>query len=862
MKNNFSLETLWEQVNFKPNKSQEKAIKHIDGALYLTAGPGSGKTRVLLWRTLNLIVFKNIKPDEIMLATFTEKAAHQLKEGLQSLLGLASNHTGKQYDLASMYIGTVHSSCNRLIGDRRFYSDRKRNKPVKTIDQLEQYFFIKKHSIWNRLLEAGGMETIDINAYFQKKPPSYPNKHKAIMDSIALFNRFSEERLNIEEALDKTDKVDTLFDILRMYKEYRNILNEDETFEKCDLSLLQNKALEVIESFKDSSNIFKYLIVDEYQDTNSIQEQLYFALAGNKNICVVGDDDQALYRFRGSTVENFVEFPTRVKNYLGIETSKIPLSINYRSRKKIVDFYSGFIDKEDWTKNGDADEQYRVHDKAIVAHSTDNNTSVIYVEDNWIEQTAQFCTELIQNNVVSDANQIAFLFPSLNNSDAKNTIKTLRDCGLNVYAPRAGVFLEGQEATELFGVFANVFGLPDSSDFSGFEFNKYKEWVSNAESIGNEIINGDSDLKRFVDNKRVQLETIAKDYANLVRVVEKNNWDVDDVFDLDKMRRKLAEANNLSDDAKKAILSPYLARIVNERMNDDTLQSFKISQIINRATSLDWSVLDLFYQITGFNHFKNYFDLAQNEGNEAPICNLSKITEYIAKFMELYSSILSGSFMKEEGFVRLFFSSYLYTIYRLGESEYENDDDPFPKGNIQVLTIHQSKGLEFPVVFMYPKRREFVEADQKEVIIRNLKEVEGEPLEKIGRFDLMRIFYVGLSRAEKLLILPKLTPVKSKKGRCIVSYINNTLIETSAVDMQIFDSSVLEIDEIKESALSKPYSYTADFLAYERCPRQYMVFRKYGFIPSRSQTMFFGSLVHSTIEDLHQFLISKKEQEV
>jgi DNA helicase-2/ATP-dependent DNA helicase PcrA len=126
----------------------------------------------------------------------------------------------------------------------------------------------------------------------------------------------------------------------------------------------------------------------------------------------------------------------------------------------------------------------------------------------------------------------------------------------------------------------------------------------------------------------------------------------------------------------------------------------------------------------------------------------------------------------------------------------------------------------------------------------------------------MRIFYVGLSRAEKLLILPKLTPVKSKKGRCIVSYINNTLIETSAVDMQNFDSSVLEIDEIKESALSKPYSYTADFLAYERCPRQYMVFRKYGFIPSRSQTMFFGSLVHSTIEDLHQFLISKKEQEV
>ena len=81
MNNNFSLETLWKEVNFKPNESQERAIRHTDGALYLTAGPGSGKTRVLLWRTLNLIVFQDIKPDEIMLATFTEKAAHQLKEG-------------------------------------------------------------------------------------------------------------------------------------------------------------------------------------------------------------------------------------------------------------------------------------------------------------------------------------------------------------------------------------------------------------------------------------------------------------------------------------------------------------------------------------------------------------------------------------------------------------------------------------------------------------------------------------------------------------------------------------------------------------------------------------------------------------
>ena len=857
MSNNFSIETLWAETGFKPNSSQENAIKHTEGSLYLTAGPGSGKTRVLLWRTLNLIVFKNIAPEDILLTTFTEKAAHQLKEGLQSLLGLASNHTGKQYDLGKMYIGTVHSACNKLIGDRRFYPNRERNKPIKTIDQLEQYFFFKKHSVWNQLLDAGETDTLSIHSYFQKSAPKFANKHKAIMQCISLFNRFSEERLNIEDALQKTDEEDGLHSILKMYHEYKAMLLEHPVYDKCDLSLLQDKALEVVEKFEGARQIFKYIIVDEYQDTNSIQEQLYFALAGNKNICVVGDDDQALYRFRGSTVENFVEFPTREQQYLGIETTKIPLSINYRSRKKIVDFYTNFIEQEDWSKNGDPNNQYRVHDKNITAFSIDTGASVISVQADWIEKTANFCKNLIENKIVSDPNQIAFLFPSLTNTNALRTIQALREKGLNVYAPRAGRFLEGQEATEMFGIFTQVFGLPAIDDFSGFEFNQFKRWLRDAEGVGEEIIKQDSVLKAYIDQKRYQLETITKDYESLLRIVEKNNWALDQDFNIDLMRRKLSEANNLSEGAKQAILSPYLARIVNERKKDPTQTPLKLSQIINRATSLDWSILDLFYQLSGFNHFKRYFDMAQNEDNEAPICNLAKITEYLARFMELYSPILSASFVKEDGFVRLFISSYLYTIYRLGESEYENNDDPFPKGNIQVLTIHQSKGLEFPVVFMYPKRME--STDQKEEIISRFKQTTGEPPEKIPRFDLMRIFYVGLSRAENLLILPKLE--EKGHGKELVKYVNNTISNTSTIDIQDFDVNTLKISHSKESALSKPYSYTADYLAFDRCPRQYMVFRKYGFIPSRSQTMFFGSLVHNTIEDLHQFLISKREKQ-
>ena len=114
------IEKLWEIKNFSPNKQQKEAILYDDGPLFLSAGPGSGKTRVLLWRTLNLIAYKGVKAEEIFLSTFTEKAAFQLKEGLRSLLGLVTQYTNESYDLSKMALGTVHSICNMIITDRRF----------------------------------------------------------------------------------------------------------------------------------------------------------------------------------------------------------------------------------------------------------------------------------------------------------------------------------------------------------------------------------------------------------------------------------------------------------------------------------------------------------------------------------------------------------------------------------------------------------------------------------------------------------------------------------------------------------------------------------------------------------------------
>ncbi len=98
---------------------------------------------------------------------------------------------------------------------------------------------------------------------------------------------------------------------------------------------------------------------------------------------------------------------------------------------------------------------------------------------------------------------------------------------------------------------------------------------------------------------------LCRDFNALTRVAHKEKWELDNVFDHEHMSRKLSTANGLSDSARNAILSPYLKRVLTERANDTTKEPYKLSQIINRATSLDWSLLDLFYQLSGFSHFKN-----------------------------------------------------------------------------------------------------------------------------------------------------------------------------------------------------------------------------------------------------------------
>ncbi|MCS7325535.1 MAG: UvrD-helicase domain-containing protein [Anaerolineae bacterium] len=241
------LERLWQQTGFQPNDAQRAAILHVEGPLYLPAGPGSGKTRVLLWRTVNLIAVHGVRPEAIFLSTFTEKAARQLREGLTALLGLASNITGRHYDISQMYVGTVHSLCQRLLGDRRIRPERQRSRPPVLLDDLDQYFYLYDIRTWNALAQQAGCRddpNCVINELFSGRQSN--SRHEAVVNALAFFNRLSEECLSAEHVVQRTRKKG-LRSLARMYDAYVQSLRADGQLPKTDFALLQQEALRALD---------------------------------------------------------------------------------------------------------------------------------------------------------------------------------------------------------------------------------------------------------------------------------------------------------------------------------------------------------------------------------------------------------------------------------------------------------------------------------------------------------------------------------------------------------------------------------------------------------------------------------------
>ena len=258
--------------------------------------------------------------------------------------------------------------------------------------------------------------------------------------------------------------------------------------------------------------------------------------------------------------------------------------------------------------------------------------------------------------------------------------------------------------------------------------------------------------------------------------------------------------------------------------------------------TLDLRPADYFYRLLAFDPFRS----AIREENIAR--NLAIFSELLNVFQTYYHySVITH---RNREYIRFhFFNSFLRFLYAGGINEYEDPDRPFPKGHVQIMTIHQAKGLEFPVVVVGSLT---VSLSSPKQIDRRLGQFYHrppfEPEERITLFDRMRLHYVAFSRPQKLLVL---TAQDQPKGH--FASIWQGLPQWPYVPKESLVAQSFEPHE--RMPVKKTYSFTGDLKVYETCPRQYQFFREYDFTPSRSAEMYFGLLVHQTIEDIHRFAL-------
>jgi len=758
------------------NKNQKSAIEATEGPVLIIAGPGTGKTFTLVKRAVYLITEKDIKPENIMIATFTEKAAKELITRITNEL-IALDIT---VNVNELYIGTFHSICLRLIKENLEYTRLK--KSYRLLDEFEQkYLIFQKIKQFDEIPNIG-MIYGNIQSSWDKA------------DELSYYiNSIAEELITVDDLLaHKSDEMKTLAEIKTKYDEFLEAENalDFSSIQSIAYSLL-NENQEICKKIQDT---VKYIMIDEYQDTNYVQEQLVFLLSKeHNNICVVGDDDQGLYRFRGATIRNILEFPEKFT-----DCKQITLNENYRSEKDIVNFYNNWMLKTEGRKFKFDWGKYRFPKNIIP--SKDN-----FIEDTptvlkigganslWNENVLDFINKLKSSGKITDYNQIAFLFRSVKNENAKALAAYLETNGVPVYSPRSDLFFDRQEIR--FIIAALMMCFPDfinrlntsSLRASPNTINYYTSCVKDFYSFLSESKN--DDLKKFIQFR-------ARDHA-----------------------------------------APH--------------------------SNFDYAFTGLLYRLMQFAPFKTFMNLEiTGVSDTRPLRNLAIFTNLTAQYEYLNNiTIFTAKGINKE--VDYFFTMYMYFLMDGGITEYEDDSEYAPSGCVSFMTIHQSKGLEFPVVIVGslhsrpdPRNIPLIQTLEKEIYHRK----PYEPFGLIKTFDFWRLFYTAFSRAQNLLVLTSREVGGSWADPS--KYFEKPYKELPNYFDPCVNFDKYNFEKIKDVNIKQSYSFTSHIAVYENCSLQYKFFKELGFTPVRTGSTLFGTLVHQTIEDIHRAVLHKEQETI
>lgn len=756
-----------------PNPEQLKAIQQTEGPVLIIAGPGSGKTKTLVDRVVHLIQ-KGVSPESILVATFTEKAAKELVTRISNKL----IEVDIKANLNEMYIGTLHSIFLRILEENMEFTRLRRN--YRLFDPFDQAFYIYRNFFQFRMIP-----------HLEDLVGENIHSRWLISESIAShINVVSEELLDIESLENSSD--DAVKALGLCYDKYQQILEEENAV---DFSTIQSECLrlfeehpEVLEHLQEK---IQYFMIDEYQDTNTVQEKIVLLMASkHNNICVVGDDDQGLYRFRGATIRNILEFE---KNFSQGDCKKIYLETNYRSHPDIIKFYNDWMKSLDWVKDGVS---FR-YDKTIKPCDREfpDTAAVVKVSSSgesgeYFPEVLAFIKSLLEKGVITDLNQIAYLSRSVKGGQVIALAQYLEDNGIRVFSPRSELFFQRDEIKLILGCLLSIF--PTVYD----NFSEY---------------NG-------------EMKSVCESWQQLFE----RNIEEDPV-------------------ANKSLI----LWVINKQREHATLTSHT-----------NYAFSGLIYQMFQFPLFSKFLDvdLSANKTDLRPAYNIGILTNLFNKFEYLYNVTIFTS-KDIDKILKDFFNDYLKFIYEGGLGEYEDFDETAPSGCLSIMTIHQSKGLEFPITMVGSMnavpRKAYTELDETLQSDFYHKPMY-EPIELTKYYDFYRLFYTAFSRAQNLLVLTGhehsgAGSLPSKPFRDFWNMI------PSWRNSELFDMTKLELAEVKPVNIKHEYAFTSDVILYESCPLQYKFYKELEFSEVRQGGAIGGTLLHETIEDIHKAVLRGEE---
>ncbi|GAB4219011.1 MAG: hypothetical protein Fur009_2970 [Candidatus Microgenomates bacterium] len=782
------------------NNEQKQAVEYNQSPLLIIAGAGTGKTTVII-KKIEYIIKNNLaKPEEILALTFTEKAAYEMEERLDQQL---------PYGYFQMTIDTFHGFADQILKNEIIHLGRSNN--YKLLTDAETILFFKKN-----------LFIFNLDFY---QPVGNP--YKFVENLIDHFSRLRDENISPEDYLnwvktnnfESEDEKKRYLELANAYKIFQNLKTKENVFDFADLifylNILFKKRPSILKYYQ---NKFKYVLIDEFQDTNIAQYELIKLLKpplSNPKLTVVGDDSQAIYKFRGASVSNILTF---MKDYL--YSKQITLLKNYRSNQEILDKSYQLIQ----ANNPDTLEaQLKISKKLIAVKKIIPDEAIDFYLGENIENEVNFVVEKIlylKEKFNYQYSDFAILCRANNHADP--FIRTLAFKGIPYQFLGPNMLFKQPEVKDLI---AYLKFLNDISD----DLSLYRV-------LSMEIFNLDGyDLKL------------------LINFSQKTNLSL---FEAIEVYLSYFFANLKKDEFTNYYkYLPLLKKESKEKLNIFFEMTKKHFEMLKKNTPGE--VLYDFLETTGYLKKLSEYKTSKEE----------KIALNISKFFQRLKVFENEN--KENNIKNVV--EFLDLSLEMGESPLTGITDISTYNAVNILTVHSAKGLEFPVVFLinltqgrFPtkNRKETIPIPDnliKEILPKNDPHIEEE----------RRLFYVGMTRAKDHLYL---TASKfygqGKRQQKLSTFILETFdknflekkfekLNDEKKQLSFFYFKKIDNKEEKPNERKNYYSYT-QLEIYERCPLQY----KYSFVLNlptpKTAALNFGEIIHQTLQEFYQlFKINK-----